>query len=81
MVYFNTGVTEVPMMTSLQCGPDIKNHINSLLKVCTSFNIAKFHRFRDSGLEDDTYKETLENIKTLMSCYGESSDSENSDDE
>ena len=69
-----SAVEEIPIMTSLQSTNDVLPHINSMLTEVNKLNIKKFHRFLDAGLEEDDYKETLNNLESLQNCYIDNSD-------
>ncbi|ESO92553.1 hypothetical protein LOTGIDRAFT_120630 [Lottia gigantea] len=63
------GVESVPMMTSLQSSKEIYNLIHSLYTETTRFDIRKHHRFLQSGLDEDMYRDVLDNLQTLSTAY------------
>ena len=74
-----TGVSDVAQMTSLQSTSDAGNYIQALLQEVRKYNIRKFHRFTDAGLEVDEFQEVLESLKMFLKNY-KNSDSEGSED-
>ncbi|XP_046556433.1 LOW QUALITY PROTEIN: protein misato homolog 1-like [Haliotis rubra] len=63
------GVESVPVMTSLQSNDSVYNLTSSLHNEASRFNIKKHHHYLEAGLEEDEYRETLDNVSTLGQCY------------
>lgn len=68
-----THVMEVPVMTAVQNSNELFNTIDNLHSQISRIKIAKIPRFSDSGLEDEEYKDLLEEILTLKERYEDDS--------
>lgn len=65
----DVGVESVPVLTSLQCSSSTQCLLQNLNKQTAKINIAKFHKFLECGLEQDDYKEILNNLENLAQAY------------
>ncbi len=63
------GVETVPAMTSLQVTSSCGILLNTLHTQAAKFNIKKFHRYLESGMEEDDYKEIMNSIQTSAHNY------------
>ena len=63
------GVNSGPIMTSLQATHDMKNYLRDMLDSVKKFNIKKFHKFLEAGLEEDDYQETLVRLEAAHDLY------------
>ncbi|XP_030832931.1 protein misato homolog 1 [Strongylocentrotus purpuratus] len=63
------GVESIPAMTSLQSSPAVKHLLKSLLTEARKLDIHKFHGYLEEGLEEDEFKEHLQDLEQLMPCY------------
>lgn len=56
-------------MTSLQSSPAVKHLLKSLLTEARKLDIHKFHGYLEEGLEEDEFKEHLQDLEQLVPCY------------
>ncbi|XP_014666318.1 PREDICTED: protein misato homolog 1-like [Priapulus caudatus] len=63
------GVSSVPAMSCLSSASDISNMLSSLHGAAKRYNIHKFHKFVEAGLDVDDFKETMDCLETLITCY------------
>ena len=66
-----SGVSSVPVLTSLQSSNGVGIALNSLAQRCKKINLNKLHRFQEAGLESDELLETTEELVNLYECYEE----------
>ena len=66
---FFVDVKSVPVMTSLQTSKATRDHLENLYAETKTLNLHKFHPFTAAGLEEDEFKEMLESMQNMMSCY------------
>lgn len=64
-----TQVESVPVFSSLQSTATSGNILEVLLSETAKLNIRKYHRFLESGLEQDDYVEIRENLQTVQDGY------------
>ena len=62
------------MMTCLQATNDVSKYVTELLNETAKYNITRFHKFLDHGLEVDSYRETLENLRQFQRRYRDKDD-------
>lgn len=62
-------VESTPVITSVQCTPELEDVLHSLHKPAAKMNIKKHHRYIAGGLEEDDYVEVLESLKSLANNY------------
>jgi hypothetical protein len=62
-------ITEIPTMAALQSSTDIYNTLDGLCRDVARVKIAKIHRFRETGLEDEEFEEVLEQLHQLKEKY------------
>ena len=62
------------MMTSLQTTNDVGKYVTALLDETAKYNISRFHKYLDHGLEVDAYREARENLRQFSVCYRDQSD-------
>lgn len=65
----SANVMELPVMTAVQNSSDMFNTIDNLHSQISRIKIAKIPRFAASGLEDEEYKNLLEEILTFKERY------------
>nr|XP_054754974.1 protein misato homolog 1-like [Lytechinus pictus] len=75
------GVESIPLMTSLQSSPAVKNLLSCLLTEARKLDIHKFHGYLEEGLEEDEYKEHLNDLEQLIPCYLTELEKEVNDDD
>jgi len=63
------GVTNVPVLTSLQSSSAVGFAMKSLAERCGKINLNKLHRFQEAGLDNDELIETTEGLINLYECY------------
>lgn len=63
------GVDSVPVMSSIQSTKDSGKMVGELYTEAKKINIKRFHRFLATGLEEDEFKETLEELINLSENY------------
>ena len=63
------GVESVPVMTSLQSSRSAGRHLDDLLMLARKLDIRRLHKVIDAGLEADEYREVMESLQTVASCY------------
>ncbi|CAH1796416.1 unnamed protein product [Owenia fusiformis] len=63
------GVETVPIWTSLQSNPTAATMLNKLIHEAKRLDINKYHKFKDSGLEQDDYNEMLNSLEDMASNY------------
>lgn len=64
-------VKELPVMTAVQTSSDLVHTLDSLHTNVSRIKIAKIPRFGDAGLEEDEYKEMLEQLLVFKEQYEE----------
>jgi hypothetical protein len=66
--------SRAPVLTALQASAEVRQHVRrAVLDPVRRLNIKKFHKFRDAGLEEDDYKETIARLESVHDLYDESS--------
>lgn len=73
-IFPSPGVNSVPVITCLQSTQNVKPLLDHLVEESSKLDLRKYHKFLDSGLEEDEYRESVENLKLLGQCYESSSD-------
>ena len=69
------------MMTCLQATNDVSKYVTELLNETAKYNITRFHKFLDHGLEVDSYRETLENLRQFQRRYRDKDDTDSDSDD
>ncbi|KAH3882235.1 protein misato homolog 1-like [Dreissena polymorpha] len=62
-------VETAPVITSLQCAPDLCDLIGQLTSSASKMNIKKHHRYLSAGLEEDDFTDVLDNLNAVANCY------------
>lgn len=65
----NRKVNTVPCVAAVQSSSELGDTLETLHREAKRIKIAKLHRFKAAGLEDDDYAELLENILTFKDNY------------
>ncbi|XP_031628951.1 protein misato [Contarinia nasturtii] len=65
----NNKVGSIPVLATAQTSNDLADTIESLHREAKRIKIARIHRFKESGLEQDEYEETLEKISEFKDNY------------
>ncbi|XP_072167195.1 protein misato homolog 1-like [Diadema setosum] len=63
------GVESIPMVTSLQSSPAARHLLSSLVSEAGRLDIHKFHGYTEEGLEEDEFKEHVQELEQLLGCY------------
>ena len=66
---FILAVSEVATFTSLQSTSECGELLGQMLRDVKKFNIKKFHKFQQSGLEEDDYNEVLCSLDSMQMLY------------
>ena len=67
-------VGSIPVFTSLQATNSAGNIIDALLSATSKLKIKKYHKFIESGIEEDEYLEARHNLETKRDSYMPNSD-------
>ena len=62
----------VSALTCLQTSKGAGDHVQSLVQRGKKINLRKFHKFIQAGLEEEEFKEILEDLESVYDCYVES---------
>ena len=62
-------VRSVLTMTSLQSSSASRHYLNQVLLSVKNFNIKRFHKFLEAGLEEDDYAETMSRLQAVAELY------------
>ena len=65
----DTKVNTVPCIAAVQSSSELGDTLETLHREAKRIKIAKLHRFKATGLEDDDYAEALENILLFKDNY------------
>ena len=64
-----SGVESVPMLTSLQSNPSVGGCVSSLHSEAARFNIRRHHHFLEAGLEEEEFRDSLDQLQALADSY------------
>ncbi|XP_069672251.1 protein misato homolog 1 [Periplaneta americana] len=70
----NVGVYSVPAISGLHSCRSAGTMLESLHSEVSKLQFKRFHHFRNSGLEEDEYRECLDHLALLRECYNEEFD-------
>lgn len=74
MVLGISEINSVPVLAAAQSSADIANTIESLHREVARIKIAKIHRFKETGFEDDEFDEMLNALLEFKDNYDETFD-------
>ncbi|CAE1330132.1 Protein misato homolog 1 [Acanthosepion pharaonis] len=63
------GVNSIPVMSCIQSTKESGKMVGELYEEAKKINIKRFHRFLSTGLEEDEFKETLNELANLSENY------------
>lgn len=63
------GVDSIPVMSCIQSTKESGKMVGELYEEAKKINIKRFHRFLSTGLEEDEFKETLNELANLGENY------------
>ncbi|XP_037934888.1 protein misato-like [Teleopsis dalmanni] len=62
-------IISVPTLATVQCSSELGNTVDTLHREAKRIKIAKLHRFKMSGLEEEEYVDALENLLLFKDNY------------
>ena len=72
--YWDTSSKTLPLLSLWQSSRDSGKMASILAERSKRINLNKLHRFQDAGLDEDSLKESIEDLYKLSDCYVEPTD-------
>ncbi|KFQ50211.1 Protein misato 1, partial [Pelecanus crispus] len=79
--YSSAAVESIPVLAALQSSPVLRTLLYSLYKDLQKLNTRRWACFFSAGVEEDDFREALEELRTLSQCYETGFEADESEDE
>ncbi|NXT69204.1 MSTO1 protein, partial [Chaetops frenatus] len=79
--FSSAGVESIPVLAALQSSPVLHSLLSGLCRDLRAPDLRRWSSFFTAGVEQDTFQEALEELKTLSQCYQLGFGADGSEDE